>query len=163
MAIKILTRQMGQANNAHDEFEHKGNPVLLYQRWMLNCDTAVRVKRGKEMRIGELARKTGVSVRMLRYYENQGLLTPRRTAAGYRMYANGDTERVRRIALLNRAGLSLATLRPVIACEVQGDADFQPCDALKETLQATAAELSGQIENLQRARAVLGKWIGASE
>ena len=79
------------------------------------------------MRIGELARKTGVSVRMLRYYERQGLLTPRRTAAGYRMYANGDTERVRRIVLLNRAGLSLATLRPVIACEVPGSADFHLC------------------------------------
>ncbi len=113
------------------------------------------------MRIGELARKTGVSVRMLRYYEIQGLLTPRRTAGGYRIYAKGDTERVRRIVLLNRAGLSLATLRPVIACEVQGDADFQLCDALKETLQATATELNEQIENLRRLRAVLVRLIGA--
>ena len=134
---------------------------MLYQRRMLNCDSVVRVKRRKGMRIGELARKTGVSVRMLRYYERQGLLTPRRTAAGYRMYANGDTERVRRIVLLNRAGLSLATLRPVIACEVPGSADFHLCDALKEKLQVTAAELSEQIDRLRRARALLVRLIEA--
>ena len=98
---------------------------------------------------------------MLRYYERQGLLTPQRTAAGYRIYANGDTERVRRIVLLNRAGLSLATLRPVIACEVQGGAGFQLCDALKERLRATATELNEQIENLRRVRAVLVGLIGA--
>ena len=134
--------------------------MLLYQGRMLNCDTNVRVKSGKGMRIGELARKTGVSVRMLRYYERQGLLTPRRTAAGYRMYANGDTARVRRIVLLNRAGLALAALRPVIACEVRGGAGFRPCDALKEKLQTTAAELSEQIDRLRRARAVLVRLIG---
>lgn len=38
------------------------------------------------MRIGELAARTGVSVRSLRYYEAQGLLTPQRTAAGQRVY-----------------------------------------------------------------------------
>lgn len=38
------------------------------------------------MRIGELARRTGVSVRALRYYEEQGLLVPARAANGYREY-----------------------------------------------------------------------------
>ncbi|MFJ6456207.1 MerR family DNA-binding transcriptional regulator [Paenarthrobacter sp. NPDC091669] len=42
------------------------------------------------MRIGELATKTSVSVRSLRYYEQQGLLKPQRTASGHRDYATED-------------------------------------------------------------------------
>jgi DNA-binding transcriptional MerR regulator len=38
------------------------------------------------MRVGQLSQKTGVSVRMLRYYEQQGLLKPGRSQAGYRDY-----------------------------------------------------------------------------
>lgn len=46
-------------------------------------------KRGETMRIGELARRTGVSERMLRYYEQEGLLRPARTTSGYRDYGEG--------------------------------------------------------------------------
>lgn len=42
------------------------------------------------MRIGELARRTGVNQRLLRYYEEQGLLTPDRLPSGYRVYADTD-------------------------------------------------------------------------
>jgi DNA-binding transcriptional MerR regulator len=42
------------------------------------------------MRIGELARQAGVSTRTLRHYEGLGLLTPRRTANGYRDYADAE-------------------------------------------------------------------------
>ena len=38
------------------------------------------------MRIGELAQRTGVTTRALRFYEDQGLLTARRSANGYRVY-----------------------------------------------------------------------------
>lgn len=53
------------------------------------------------MKIGELARRTGVSERMLRFYEEQGLLSPVRTAAGYRLYAEEDVARVAKIRLLS--------------------------------------------------------------
>ena len=49
------------------------------------------------MQIGELSARTGASVRMLRYYEEQGLLEPRRTGSGYRDYAESDVDRVARI------------------------------------------------------------------
>ena len=42
------------------------------------------------MKIGELAQRTQVSVRMLRFYESLGLLTPIRNAAGYRLYDEED-------------------------------------------------------------------------
>ena len=43
------------------------------------------------MRIGTLSEQTGVSIRMLRYYEEQGLLKPKRTASGYRDFEQGET------------------------------------------------------------------------
>ncbi|WP_394216685.1 MerR family transcriptional regulator [Brachybacterium vulturis] len=64
--------------------------------------------------IGELSSHTGVSPRSLRYYEEQGLLTPRRTAAGHRRF---DAEAVDRVLLVQRlfaAGLSSTEIAPVL-------------------------------------------------
>jgi len=52
------------------------------------------------VRIGELSRRTGVSVRLLRYYEEQGLLSPGRAGNGYREYRDGDVDVVRQIRTL---------------------------------------------------------------
>ena len=49
------------------------------------------------MRIGELARKAGTSSRSLRYYEEQGLLSARRTANGHRDYDESDLRLVKEI------------------------------------------------------------------
>ena len=49
------------------------------------------------MKIGALAKETGVSVRMLRYYEAEGLLAPARTSGGYRDYGSADRDTVERI------------------------------------------------------------------
>ncbi|MBI0380775.1 MerR family DNA-binding transcriptional regulator, partial [Streptomyces albiflaviniger] len=57
------------------------------------------------MRIGELARRTGVSERSLRYYEQQGLMTAERTPGGHREYGEGAVDRVIRIQELYAAGL----------------------------------------------------------
>jgi DNA-binding transcriptional MerR regulator len=46
------------------------------------------------MRIGELSKRTGVSPRSLRYYEEQGLLTSSRSHAGQRHYSDAEVQRV---------------------------------------------------------------------
>ncbi|MBJ3674482.1 MerR family DNA-binding transcriptional regulator, partial [Salmonella enterica subsp. enterica serovar Braenderup] len=48
------------------------------------------------MQIGKLAALTGVSIRMLRYYESAGLLHPSRTDTGYRSFSSEDVDIVRR-------------------------------------------------------------------
>src|SRR5699024_11215549 len=61
-----------------------------------------------KMLIGEVARRSGVSARMLRHYESIGLLAPtERTAVGYREYADADTGRNLRIEGLRKLGMSL--------------------------------------------------------
>jgi DNA-binding transcriptional MerR regulator len=61
------------------------------------------------MRIGEVSRRSGVSVRMLRHYDSLGLVRPSgRTSAGYREYADEDLRRILHVEALRSLGLSLA-------------------------------------------------------
>jgi DNA-binding transcriptional MerR regulator len=56
-----------------------------------------------ELTIGETARQTGWSARMLRYLEGAGLVVPRRTASGYRLYGLRELNRLRSLLELRRA------------------------------------------------------------
>src|SRR5215210_8585811 len=59
-------------------------------------------------KVGELARRTGLSVRALRYYDEIGLLSPsRRTEGGHRLYTAGDVVRLQQIKSLRALGFSL--------------------------------------------------------
>ena len=61
--------------------------------------------------VGEAAERSGWSARMLRYLERQGLVVPRRTAAGYRMYGLGELNQLRSLAeLRNRFRLGIDEL-----------------------------------------------------
>ncbi|CAM5489876.1 putative HTH-type transcriptional activator SoxR like protein [Streptomyces afghaniensis 772] len=76
------------------------------------------------MRIGELARVTGVTTRALRYYEEQGLLRPDRSANGYRSYPDSAVRVVENIRLFLAAGLTTDDLRLLDDClrdELVGD------------------------------------------
>ncbi|ROR91100.1 MerR family transcriptional regulator [Nocardioides aurantiacus] len=66
------------------------------------------------MRIGELAERSGVSARSLRYYEQHGLLSPRRNRAGHRTYVASDVDRVVEIQELFAAGFCSAGVREVL-------------------------------------------------
>jgi DNA-binding transcriptional MerR regulator len=68
------------------------------------------------MRIGELARRTEVSTRLLRYYEEQGLLTPERAPNGYREYPERLVDRVLQIRGLLDAGLPTRIIKQIIPC-----------------------------------------------
>ncbi|GLW67191.1 MerR family transcriptional regulator [Actinomadura rubrobrunea] len=68
------------------------------------------------MRIGELAKASGVSTRALRYYEQRGLLKPRRQENGYRDYDESAVTRVRNIRALLDAGLNAESIKKMNAC-----------------------------------------------
>lgn len=74
------------------------------------------------MRIGELATRTGVSVRALRYYEEHDLLAAERSPSGQRLYAQDAVDRVLLIQQLYAAGLSSRTIVELLPCVVDGDA-----------------------------------------
>lgn len=66
------------------------------------------------MRIGELAARTGVSVRSLRYYEEQGMLAPHRSLAGHRVYRTEDEAVVRQIRELFDAGFCSSVIQELL-------------------------------------------------
>ncbi|MFC7550812.1 MerR family transcriptional regulator [Plantactinospora sp. GCM10030261] len=68
------------------------------------------------MRIGELSERTGTSRRLLRYYEEQGLVFPRRCANGYRDYDERWVDRVLQIRALLDAGLPVRLIKLVLPC-----------------------------------------------
>jgi DNA-binding transcriptional MerR regulator len=68
------------------------------------------------MRIGDLATRAGVSVRALRYYEEQGLLRSTRSGSGQRHYAEPAVDRVQLIQHLYAAGLSSRTIAELLPC-----------------------------------------------
>ena len=68
------------------------------------------------MRIGELSRRTGASIRSLRYYEEQGLLTSTRSASGQRHYTEDAVERLGYLRRMFTAGLSSSTIAKLLPC-----------------------------------------------
>jgi MerR family transcriptional regulator, light-induced transcriptional regulator len=101
-----------------------------------------------QLRIGELARRTGVATELLRAWERRyGLLSPARTDSGYRLYSAHDVERVRRMRELLGSGLS--------AAEAARQALAEPAPARgDEIVPATAgAELRPALERLDDAAA----------
>jgi len=111
------------------------------------------------MKIGELSRRTGVSVRMLRYYEAEGLLSPPRTDAGYRDYGVVEEDTVRRIQLLGAAGMTLGTIRKLLPCVTSGQPAFLPCDALRRILTEQVDLLDQRIDGLARSRTILAGFL----
>lgn len=67
------------------------------------------------MKIGELARKSGIAASAIRFYEEQGLLAPMsRTASGYRQYASNAPDRLKLIQGAKRLGFSLEVIRDML-------------------------------------------------
>ncbi|GAA4499672.1 MerR family transcriptional regulator [Actinoallomurus oryzae] len=105
------------------------------------------------MRIGELASRTGVSVRSLRYYEEQGLITSTRSASGQRHYTDEEIERVRFVQRLYAAGLSSRTIAELLPC-VDSPSE-ENSDAALERMAQERDRLSAHIADLIRTRDAL--------
>jgi DNA-binding transcriptional MerR regulator len=113
------------------------------------------------MKIGELSRRTGVSVRMLRYYEDEGLLAPRRTGSGYRDYGPAEEETVRRIIMLGSAGMKLETIQRLLPCVRNNDPAFTPCNELRRILAQQVGLIDERIEMLSQSRTILAGYLAS--
>ncbi|MFG3197382.1 MerR family transcriptional regulator [Streptomyces sp. NPDC048208] len=111
----------------------------------------------------EMVQRTGVHERLLRYYEQQGLLAPTRLSSGYREYSDADVETVRRIRSLLTAGLSTTVIAQVLPC-VDDDSDrlVPMCPDLVGQLQGERQRITGEIEALQASRAMLDTILNAA-
>ncbi|MCB5906123.1 MerR family transcriptional regulator [Streptomyces pinistramenti] len=115
------------------------------------------------MRIGDAAAASGLTPRALRYYEQRGLITARRTPSGHRDYGQHDIERLRAIRELLDAGLTIGDVRAFAhVLDTRSPSDDENagtagedgpgyCPVADVTTQRVA-ELNQRIERLTRAR-----------
>jgi DNA-binding transcriptional MerR regulator len=105
------------------------------------------------MRIGEVARRAGVSTRALRYYEEQGLLAAERTDSGQRTYPESAVERVRLIQQFFTAGVPSRTVLQLMPCIETGEAApevFEVLAAERDRITAAMADLAAARDALDR-------------
>jgi DNA-binding transcriptional MerR regulator len=91
------------------------------------------------LRASEAARRLGISIKALRLYEQRGLVTPARSAAGWRVYGPAAMERACEIVALRSLGFSLAQVARVLEGELHG---------LEQALSTHQAALEAQIRQL---------------
>ncbi|GHJ92320.1 transcriptional regulator [Streptomyces sp. NE5-10] len=102
------------------------------------------------MLIGEVARRSGVSARMLRHYESLGLLRPSgRTGSGYREYRDEDIRRIFHIESLRSMGLSLREIGRAL-----DDPGFTPAQLVGDLIEQTRARIEAETELLTRLRRI---------
>ncbi|WP_150272081.1 MerR family transcriptional regulator [Paenibacillus tepidiphilus] len=100
------------------------------------------------MTIGELAAKTGVSVRSLRYYERQGLIVPLRRANGYREYSPLAVETVETIKLYLNLGLTTEEIAGFLHCVLKNKEAF--CAEVMPLYKSKLAQIERQIQELSQ-------------
>ncbi|WP_084965602.1 MerR family transcriptional regulator [Thermoactinospora rubra] len=106
------------------------------------------------MLIGEVARRSGVSARMLRHYESLGLVRPTgRTEGGYREYSSEDIRRIFHIESLRSLGMSLREIGRAL-----DDPGFKPSELVDDLIRQTRERIASETELLTRLRR-----IGAAE
>ena len=101
--------------------------------------------------IGQLAKRAGVAIDTVRYYERDGLLSPAgRLASGYRRYGDTELKRLRFIRRAKALGFSLEDIRGLLALSEQRNVA-----EVKSTAQAKLADIELRIAEFERIRAGL--------
>lgn len=115
------------------------------------------------MRIGELAERTGTSRRLLRYYEEQGLLVPGRSANGYREYDDELVDQVVRIRGLLDAGVPTRIIRQILPCLTEREImQFSgTTEPILAALERERDHMTERIEFLTRNRNAMAAYIKA--
>lgn len=99
------------------------------------------------MKVGELAERTGLTVRTLHHYDEIGLLSPcRRTASGHRLYGAAEVRRLQQIASLKHLGLSLDEIRACLD---------RPEFSLERTLELHIERIDEEIDRKRKLRGVI--------
>jgi DNA-binding transcriptional MerR regulator len=112
------------------------------------------------MLIGELAERAGTSARTLRYYEEHGLVRPRRDANGYRQYDDAELRVVHEIRSLLAAGFGLDDIRPFVDCLRAGNSSGHVCPDSVVVLRRKLAEVDGYLAQLTEVRQQLHTQLG---
>jgi MerR family copper efflux transcriptional regulator len=111
--------------------------------------------------IGKVARRAGVGVETIRFYERQGLLTaPIRKDSGYRLYPEHVLGRIRFIKRAKELGFSLKEIKELLELRRNSPA---PCEDVCEKAQAKIANIEGKIAMLTKMKQALSELFAACQ
>jgi DNA-binding transcriptional MerR regulator len=108
---------------------------------------ATEVTTDTTLGVGEAARRVGVSVDTLRYYERENLLRAHRTASGHRRYSPGDLDWLSVLTCLRQTGMPIRRMREFAT--LVGEDDDSTIDARIDLLEEHRAEVTERIRELQ--------------
>ncbi len=107
----------------------------------------------ERLRIGAVAKRGGVNLGTIRYYERQRLLPePPRTASGYRIFGEDAVNRVRFIKRAQELGFSLNEIRELLALRAEGR---RSCAGVRERAEAKITDVKKKIRALEQLKAAL--------
>jgi DNA-binding transcriptional MerR regulator len=113
----------------------------------------------KPLQVGELARRTGLTIRALHHYHEIGLLKPSlHTEGGYRLYAAADIARLQQILSLRQLGFSLDEIRDCL-----DRPDFAPLEVIRRHLARTREQIELQHKLSERLEAIAAHFRMAEE
>lgn len=111
------------------------------------------------MKIGDVARRSGVGIEALRFYESRGLLEPAtRTGSGYRLYGDAALDRLSFIKKAQSVGFTLDEIAWLIAEVKDGK---RPCAEVRKIASERLEELDGRLAELRRYRRELKQTLDA--
>lgn len=120
----------------------------------LRSNQKVKAEPGAPLKIGDVAKLSGIGIEALRFYERSGLLgRPGRTQSGYRVY---DAAVLQRLDFIKRAqvlGFSLDEIKRIIADKQAGRS---PCREVREIVRHRLEELDERMKEMRRYRRELG-------
>ena len=116
-------------------------------------DTDNKARQRPTLKIGEVAKHSGIGIEALRFYERSGLLeSPSRTESGYRVYDAAVLERLAFIKQAQTLGFSLNEVKRIID---DARAGKSPCDEVRELVRRRLAELDARLREMRRYRTAL--------
>ena len=111
--------------------------------------------------IGQVAKRAGVGVETVRFYERRGLIEqPRKRSSGYRVYPEDTVHRIRFIRHAKDLGFTLNEIGELLSLRPDPHGN---CDAAKERAEEKVADIEGKIGSLTRMQHSLERLIDACE
>jgi DNA-binding transcriptional MerR regulator len=116
---------------------------------------------GKQITIGEVARRSRLTPKAVRLYETRGILAPaERTSAGYRTYTDSDVEILRFVRQAKTLGLRLEEIKGILDLQRHG---AQPCSTVEQLLKTHIREIDQTINDLRALRRTITTALQAAE
>jgi DNA-binding transcriptional MerR regulator len=107
----------------------------------------------KAMQIGEVAKRSGVGIETIRYYEREGLLSePQRRPSGYRLYDAATLKRLEYICRAKELGFTLAEIRELLELSFAGN---ERQVQIRRRAEAKISAIEDKIRSLQNMRRLL--------